>query len=162
MAAGSHLVGRDDVRGELAAAVRDATAGRGGLVLVTGEPGIGKTRLLSELDGLAGGASVVRGSCWDDGAPAFWPWTQVLRECAAGRPAGELLADWGPGARDALSLVPELGGPEPEPPLSRFPLFDSVRGVLDTLARRRPIVVALDDVQSADAGPVRLPRVVAP
>jgi hypothetical protein len=102
------LVGRDGVRAELAAAVR------GALVVLTGEPGIGKTRLLSEVDGLAAGATVVRGSCWDDGAPAFWPWTQVLRECAGGRGAAELLADWGPGARDALGLVPELAALEDE------------------------------------------------
>ena len=78
-----HLVGRDEPLGRLRAALDSALAGRGGVMLVAGEPGIGKTALLGALaDGAADRSVVVAwGQCWDDSmAPPFWPWTQVLRE----------------------------------------------------------------------------------
>jgi hypothetical protein len=76
------LVGRARPLRELEAALRDAVAGRGALALVTGEAGIGKSRLAAELAARAPtlGARVVWASCWDGGgAPAYWPWVQALR-----------------------------------------------------------------------------------
>src|SRR4051812_45154825 len=61
--------------------LRDRLPG-GGLVVITGDPGIGKTRLVEELaiEAERGGLVVRWGRCWEgDGAPAFWPWTQILR-----------------------------------------------------------------------------------
>ncbi|HLM49101.1 MAG TPA: BTAD domain-containing putative transcriptional regulator, partial [Solirubrobacteraceae bacterium] len=80
-------VGRDRELGELAAALGEALAGEGRLVLISGEPGIGKSRLLDELAGEAAdrGARVLVGRCWEaGGAPAYWPWVQVLRAYVAG------------------------------------------------------------------------------
>src|SRR4051812_28205282 len=71
------FVGRARELEELRASLDDAAAGRGRLVLVTGEPGIGKTRLLQELAGAAAerGWEVLTGRCWEGGgAPAYWPW----------------------------------------------------------------------------------------
>jgi eukaryotic-like serine/threonine-protein kinase len=71
--------------GELAVLAADldaAVAGRGRVVLLAGEPGIGKTRLAEELAAraTARGALVLWGRCWEaEGAPAFWPWVQVVR-----------------------------------------------------------------------------------
>jgi predicted ATPase len=97
------LVGRQRELAELRAGLADALAQRGRLFMLVGEPGIGKTRLAEEIAGLARGhgAKILWGRCWEDeGAPAFWPWVQVLRayiqDCAA--------AGWrdtmGPGAAD--------------------------------------------------------------
>ena len=63
------FVGRAQELGDLAAALADAKIGRGSLVLLTGEPGIGKTRLLSELARLASESEtrVVVGRCWEEG-----------------------------------------------------------------------------------------------
>src|SRR4051812_43127868 len=73
------IVGRRAELETLAAALADARGGRGGIVLLVGEPGIGKSRLLEELARIAG-ADVVWGRAWEaGGAPAYWPWTQVLR-----------------------------------------------------------------------------------
>ena len=83
MGGSEHLVGRDETLDRLRATFEHALAGRGRVVLVAGEPGIGKTAVLSALAEEAADRSAVVtwGQCWDDSiAPAFWPWTQVLRE----------------------------------------------------------------------------------
>src|SRR6266849_825103 len=64
------------------AALTRTLAGQGGLVLVSGEPGIGKTALVAEAatEAKRRGALVLNGACWDgDSAPGYWPWVQVLR-----------------------------------------------------------------------------------
>jgi CheY-like chemotaxis protein len=78
------FIGRTRELSELRATLEGSIAGRGGCVLISGEPGIGKTRLADELanHARARGVRVVWGRCWqEDGAPAYWPWLQVLRAC---------------------------------------------------------------------------------
>ena len=68
--------------GELRAALEDALAGRGRLVMLAGEPGIGKTRTTQELTSHAQdqGAQVLWGRCYEEqGAPPYWPWVQPIR-----------------------------------------------------------------------------------
>jgi hypothetical protein len=79
-------------------------------VLITGEPGIGKTRLAQHAtaDALDSGMRALWATCWEgDGAPAFWPWIQVLR---AHRNAATLQAEPGSEAAEVGRLVPELAG----------------------------------------------------
>ncbi|MCA1692371.1 MAG: ATP-binding protein, partial [Actinobacteria bacterium] len=79
---GDGIVGRRRELDALRAWLTAARNGDGRLVLCAGEPGIGKTRLAQELTGiaLAGGTAVAWGRCVEaEGAPAFWPWRQVLR-----------------------------------------------------------------------------------
>src|SRR5947199_1150785 len=76
------LVGREAALATTAAALDGALAGAGGLLLVTGEPGIGKSALLAEQARRAATADVrvLRGAGWGgSGAPPFWLWTQVVR-----------------------------------------------------------------------------------
>jgi predicted ATPase len=76
------LVGRGRELAQLDSGLANAFAGRGSLILLTGEPGIGKTALAREFVEQAGaaGATWAWGSCWDGGgAPAYWPWVQVGR-----------------------------------------------------------------------------------
>ena len=76
------FVGRTSELGTLDRALDEALGGRGRAALLSGEPGIGKTRLASELAEKAAGrgAAVAWGRCVEgDSAPAFWPWTQILR-----------------------------------------------------------------------------------
>lgn len=117
-------------RGRELALVRSWVAAEtGGLVLCGGEPGIGKTRLAQELAGhaLALGREVVWGHCVEtEGAPAFWPWRQVLR--AAGADPDAVLA------HDA------------EVPQDRFRVFDAVATALD----RDGLVIVVEDVHWAD------------
>src|SRR5688500_16997837 len=97
------FVGRERERAEIGAALVRAGAGQGTLVLLTGEPGIGKTRLADEAadDARGRGFEVVWGRCWEGEAPpAYYPWTQVLR--ALPPPRAELAAALAP-------VSPELG-----------------------------------------------------
>jgi DNA-binding SARP family transcriptional activator/RecA/RadA recombinase len=165
------LEGRASDLAVLDSALADAAAGRGRMVLIAGEPGIGKTRLAEELlaRATAAGAAVAwGGSNEGEGAPAFWPWTQVLRAVLAGADqAAESEAGW-PGARLA-PLVPEtatgFGASESAPPLdaefARFRLYEAVMSVLTRASAARPLVVVLDDLHWADAASLTLCEFVA-
>src|SRR5262249_31220436 len=81
-AAAALFVGREPELKQLDAALGEAIGGRGRLCLIAGEPGIGKTRLAECVATSAAGrgATVIWGRCWEgEGAPAFWPWVQVIR-----------------------------------------------------------------------------------
>jgi hypothetical protein len=137
-------------------------SGRGGLLWVHGEAGIGKTALLTEVGvrAEAAGATVLRGAGTDDAmAPAFWPWTQVLRQASGGDP-DHLVALGGRRAVRALDLVEPPAATDPATAANRFPLFDGVQAVLDGLMAEFPVVLLLDDLQWADTGSLHLLRFV--
>lgn len=119
------LFGRDHPAGILRSEIVRATDSHGGLVLVTGEAGIGKTTLVTDAahEARRRGALVVGGSCWDsDSTPGYWPWVQVLRglrrsatatEWAAAQEAAEgrlgiLLGD--PAGDGAATGTTDVGG----------------------------------------------------
>ena len=113
-AAADELVGRDDQLAALDGVLAGAGGGRGRVVLVAGEPGIGKTRLAEEAArrGAAAGMQVAWGRCHEgDGAPTLWPWTQVVRQLAAELGPGQLAAMLGPSAAWLGQLMPELAEP---------------------------------------------------
>jgi DNA-binding SARP family transcriptional activator len=166
------FVGRERELDELMSALADARAGRGRLVLVGGEPGIGKSRLADELAGRAEelGARVLSGRCWEaGGAPAFWPWVQALRTHIREREPEALRAELGVRAPDLAQMLPELrellpGLPEPlalPPDGARFRLFDATATFLRNAARARPLVVVLDDLHAADAPSLLLLEFIA-
>lgn len=131
------FVGRARELEELQAALDEAAAGRGSVVVVTGEAGIGKTRLLQELTAHAADSWVVlAGRCWEEGgAPAYWPWIQVVR--AAG------------GDFEAIAAAPADASAEQRDPASvRFALFDAVTRFL--LDRDGPVLIVLEDLHVAD------------
>jgi len=166
------FVGRERELGELVAALERAHAGTGSIFLVTGEPGIGKSRLAEELARQARtrGARVLVGRCWEaGGAPAYWPWVEALRAHARNVDREALKTDLGPDALRLAQIVPELRELIPDLPLveaedsdsARFRLFDAVRSFLRNASRRAPIVLVLDDLHAADEPSLLLLRFVA-
>jgi DNA-binding SARP family transcriptional activator len=152
------LVGRDDQLAALDGVLAAARGGRGRVVLVAGEPGIGKTRLAEEAArrAAAAGMQVAWGRCHEgDGAPALWPWAQVVRQLAAELAPGQLAAMLGPSAARLGQLLPELAGPDGPAPVAdlgaaRFQLNQAVAGLLRRLAGDRPLLVVVDDLHWAD------------
>ena len=135
---GAAPVGRDDLLGRLRGAVDGAVAGRGLIVLLTGEAGIGKTTLLKEAARYAEGtgARPAWGSGWPGaGAPGYWPWIQVLRAL---------------GLDDQLSREAGATAAGDAPASARFQLFDEVTSLLLAESRIQPVVVFLDDLHAAD------------
>src|SRR5205085_5458277 len=109
--AGGSLVGREQEMARLREALDGAFANRGTVVLLAGEPGIGKTTMARQLSDEAEqrGATVVWGTGWaGNAAPAYWPWVQVVRTLVRAPGGEELLADLGRGASWLGEIVPEL------------------------------------------------------
>jgi len=140
-AAAAPLHGRDEELALLEAGLDDAIAGRGRMFVVVGEAGSGKTRLADEIGSAAKqrGSSILWGRGWDGGgAPAYWPWTQALR--------------------DAGRAVPT---PQDEDERGRFQFFETVTETLRETAAEQPVLLVLDDLQAADESSILLLEFVA-
>ena len=157
----AELVGREDELALLRAQLDQACAGAGSVALLAGEPGIGKTRTAEELaaDARLRGARVLWGRCYEgEGAPAFWPWVQLIRGYLHDQHPDLLRAELGPGTPEIAELVPELRqrlpevpAPAPlEPAQARFRLFESITAFFVNAAARQPAVLILDDLHWAD------------
>ena len=161
------LVGRSSERSELSSALADARGGRGALFLITGDVGIGKTRLAQELADEAAeqGDTVLWGSAWEaGGAPPYWPWVQAIRALLKERTTQEVEEDLGSGAAYVAQIAPDLrervsDGASPaslDSEAARFTAFDATASFLRASAARRPIVLVLDDLHAADVASVLL------
>jgi hypothetical protein len=168
VAAGDRLVGRDREVRLLQAGLEEALAGRGCVFLLVGEPGIGKTRLADDVARRAGAMSmaVLWGRCWEaGGAPAYWPWLEVLTHLARSAPP-EVIAALGPGGALLASIVPELQGRigqqgigSPLPPPSgdeRFQLWRAVATLVRAAASQHGLCVVLEDLHAADEASLHL------
>jgi predicted ATPase len=159
------LVGRDRELARLTSDFAAAVAGRGSAVAVIGEPGIGKTALVSALTYRAqeAGARVLWGRCSDLGARAEWePVAQALGALVddgtldaaqASRCGGGLLAI----VPDAANLAPELAPPAgADPETIAFAVARAATRLLRNVCLARPCVLVIDDVHDADAASLRL------
>ncbi len=164
----SRFVGRKLELAEIRSAIDDARAGRGRLLLSTGEPGIGKTRLADEATNLATakGMQVRWGRCWEgSGAPAHWPWIQVIRDVLAESGAPGVHSRSLPA--EIARVLPERSSEAPESMVhsdagsARFRLFDAVATLLKDAAREHPLVIVLDDLHEADAASLQMLQFVA-
>lgn len=161
------FVGRTEELRLLRRALPDADRAVGRLVAISGDPGIGKTRLLDEIanTATAKGKRVLWGQTLEDpGAPAYLCWTLVLRDYAQQCDDDALRADIGSAAGDIAVILPEIRdrlGVEPGPASSagspgRYALFDAVARFLRAAARRKPLVILLDNLHAADRSALAL------
>jgi DNA-binding CsgD family transcriptional regulator len=158
---GGEFVGRQREMGKLKGVLEDALSGQGQLLMLVGEPGIGKTRTAQELAAYAEarGAQVLWGWCYEEeGAPPYWPWLQPIRAYIQRRDPEQLRSEMGPGAADIAEVISEvrdkLPNLEPPPALppeqARFRLFDSITTFLRNAAQSQPLMLVLDDLHWAD------------
>ncbi|MFL5841964.1 MAG: BTAD domain-containing putative transcriptional regulator [Thermoleophilaceae bacterium] len=163
-APGGLLVGYENELAGLEDLLERALVGQGRVALVSGEAGVGKTRLADELTRVAQarGAQVLWARCWDGGgAPAFWPWMQILRGLVGERDPAAVRAELGDSRDELGQLLPELAGaaktPEsPDPQDARFRLFDATSSFLRRSALARPMVLVFDDLHAADPSTLSL------
>src|ERR1700693_4187385 len=139
-------------------------ASRRQIVLISGEPGIGKTRCAEALAEVAEdqGALVLWGRCREEaGAPPYWPWVQILRAYVDAASLDEVRLNMGTAATEIAALVPELldsahhtqqtpsGLADSSP--ARFRTFDAIRQFFHQATQQVPITLVLDDLHWADA-----------
>jgi hypothetical protein len=171
-AARNDFVGREAELATITRAIDGASLGAGRLVVLVGEAGIGKTRLLEEAAAYAAGRGrrVLWGRSHDDmGLPPYWPWRQLLEELIA-QSTPEKVRQWA-GKRGALlgrlvdnpgKVFGESGQPQVDSPESaRFLLSEAVGRFLREAARDRPLMVVLDDLHWADEASLNLLEFVA-
>ncbi|MFW6195357.1 MAG: ATP-binding protein, partial [Chloroflexota bacterium] len=171
---GKHtLVGRENEMAVLTSALEEARGGQGSIVMLAGEPGIGKTRLCEETVAAADdrGMLTLWGRCYEGGgAPPYWPWAQAIRSYVRSVDAGRLKRELGSGAGAVGEVVPELREAIPglslPPPLedpesARFRLFDSIASFLQTASHSQPLLIVLDDLHWSDRQTLLLLEFVA-
>ena len=155
----AELVGRADAVEQVLAAFASAQAGKTRHILVSGEAGVGKTRLLTRTGELVSerGGRVLLGGCvsMGDAALPFAPYAEIVRGLVAQDGAAGTAALAGHSASDLARLVPSLAGDEPIPRQERWAqsrLYESLLELFRRLAAREPLLIQLEDLHWADAG----------
>jgi serine/threonine protein kinase/tetratricopeptide (TPR) repeat protein len=154
-------IGRDADLKQLTSQLEEALAGRGSLILMGGEPGIGKTHLASALLDAARsrGAFAVTGHCYEmEGSPPYLPFIEMLEHSARSVPPDTFRYALGDDAPEVAKLMPELrrmfrGIPpalELPPEQQRRFLFNGYRGFVERSTRLTPMVALFEDLQWAD------------
>ncbi len=155
------FVGREAEREELRGYLERAVSGQGSLVMIGGEPGVGKTRLAEEVAAEARerGMLALTGRCYEmTGAPPYIPFVEMLEAAGRSVPPEALRAALGESAPEVAKLVPELrrtfpdipSPPELPPEQERRYLFNGVRDFVARAGRAQPLLLVLDDLQWAD------------
>jgi serine/threonine protein kinase/class 3 adenylate cyclase len=170
------FVGREKELERLRKAFDNAVAGHGGLVMLVGEPGIGKTRTTQELETYAKmrGAQVLWGRTHESaGAPPYFPWLQAGNQYVAAHVDDLptlITPHMPPGATAELSRIfpwlrqqPNFVEPEQvsDPEVAQFRLFDAYTSYLKAIAMQGPLVVAIDDLHWADKPTLQLLQHIA-
>ena len=140
----------------------DATiAGSGRVVMIAGEPGIGKTRTASELEVYAEerGFQALWGRCYEEaGAPPYWTWVQPIRSYVESVDPDRLRQEMRDGALEISDIVPEVRGLAPGnadeqlgegPDQARFRLFDAVSSFFVRASTHQPVLIVLDNLHWA-------------
>ncbi len=163
----SHFVGRDSELNLFRSLRQAAAAGRGAVVAISGDHGVGKTRLAREIlaDAERAGNVVLWAQGYDDeGSPAYWPWTELIQRYIDRFGLERARKVMGTGVRDIAGLIPALErlapavGSSGEPPSqqARYRLFAAMRSFVQQAAADSPLLLVLDDLHYCDPDTLRL------
>ena len=166
-------VGRKAERAEARRLLDQAVTGHGGILLLGGEPGVGKTRLAEEvlLEARQRGCLELIGRCYEmEGTQPFIPWVEIVEGSARVVPHAAFREALGEGAPELATLVPELRRlfPDIPPPIELPPeqrrryLFNSFLEFLSRGTRVTPQALLIDDLQWADESTLLLLQHLAP
>jgi len=158
---GIPLIGREPEFAELKRLVEEALAGRGSLVMIGGEPGIGKTHLTGAIleEAKRRGAFAAIGHCYEmEGAPPYVPFIEMLEHSARTKPREAFRHSLGDDAPEVAKLMPELRALYPDiPPAIQLPpeqqrrfLFNAIRSFVGRSAHLTPVVAVFEDLHWAD------------
>ena len=157
------FVGREPELKQLQSAFDGAMSGQGALMMVMGEPGIGKTALTEQLATyvtLRGGRTLV-GHCYEEGSLSlpYLAFVEALRSYVLSREVKDLREELGTGAADVARIVSEIRErlkvkprPQKDPEEERYRLMQAVTGFLTNAASVQPLLVVLEDLHDADKG----------
>jgi DNA-binding CsgD family transcriptional regulator len=164
---GADFVGRQPELRQLRLAFEAAARGDGGLIMLVGEPGIGKTALCEQLTGVAtalGGLPLV-GHCYPEGSSGvpYQPFVEAFENYAHQRDADTLRAELGPSAGELARMVPDLinllqvdpSAPE-NPEDDRMRLLRGIHECLRNIGAVHPLLLVLEDLHDADRGTLNL------
>ncbi|HEY8521164.1 MAG TPA: AAA family ATPase [Gammaproteobacteria bacterium] len=169
----SPLVGRERERAIASACLDRALSGQGALVLLGGEPGVGKTRLAKETAAEARerGFLTLVGRCYEmEGGPPHGPLVEIIEGAADALSRDELAAALGDDGPEIAKLVPRLAklypdmppAPERPAPLERRFQLDALGALLQRLAAQRPLLLVLDDLHWVEESTLVLLRHLLP
>ena len=161
------FVGRDGVLGHLRAALAEARDGSGSVILLTGEAGIGKTRVAEVFGREAAGTGlpVAWGYCREVGeTPPLWPFANLLRELIAQVPLAMSESRFASMLPELSRLLPELArASSPASPVangggfnSKHRIFDAISRLLSIASEQAPCVLVLDNLHRADPASLEL------
>ena len=162
------FVGRVPELARLAKSLDESLAGNGQIVMVAGEPGIGKTRLATRVatEAKARGMLVLWGRCKEEpGAPPYWPWLQAIDAFALDHDDATLRSALGRGLGHIAGIAEEVAVRFPDlPPVARashpdqarFQLFDALTAFWKRVAGTRGLLIVLDNLHAADTASLRL------
>jgi tetratricopeptide (TPR) repeat protein len=157
------FVGREPELRQLQTAFDGAMSGQGALMMVMGEPGIGKTALCEQLSTyvtLRGGRTLV-GHCYEEGSLSlpYLAFVEAMRSYVLSREVKDLREELGTGAADVARIVSEIRErlkvkprPQKDPEEERYRLLQAVTSFLTNAACVQPLLVVLEDLHDADKG----------